>query len=66
METPLTSLVIYWLPLILVGGAWLLFARHLRKGPKYIRDINENFIRQNEEIISLLRDIKTSLENRKP
>ncbi len=66
METPITSLVIYWLPLIVLGGLWLLFVRHLRKGPKYIRDINENFRKQNNEIINLLRDIKTSLENRKP
>jgi 3-deoxy-D-manno-octulosonic-acid transferase len=61
-----TEHAVYWLPLVVLIAAWLYFFRQIRRGPNYIQEINERFGKQNEEIIALLREIKSVLENRRP
>jgi ATP-dependent Zn protease len=64
MEGHVTNFIIYWLPLILLIGIWIYFIQRTNRGRTDVRDMNASFKKQNEEIISLLRDIKQSLENR--
>ena len=66
MDSQLTYAVIYWLPLLALGAIWIFFIRRMTKGPSYLKEISAAYTKQNEEIISLLRDIKNNLENRKP
>ena len=66
MESQLTDIIIYWLPVLVLVAVWIFFIRRMTKGPSYIKEVSAAFTKQNEEIISLLRDIKNNLENRKP
>ena len=66
MDSQLTDIIIYWLPILVLVAIWIFFIRRMSKGPGYIKEMNAAFTKQNEEIIILLRDIKNNLENRKP
>ena len=65
MEDHTTSALVYWVPMIILIVIWVFFISRMGGYPKYLREMNDRFGRQNEEVISLLRDIKTILENRK-
>jgi cell division protein FtsL len=67
MTPQLHSILIYGLPTLLMIIVWLYFIRRMSsdyKGPKYIKDINENFSRQNEELIGLMREVRDLLKDK--
>jgi hypothetical protein len=69
MDTATSNFMIYVSPLLMLLGVYFLFFRILKRqkinGDK-INSLNEKIVKQNYEVIGVLRDIKGGLENRKP
>jgi hypothetical protein len=69
MDTLLINFIIFGLPFLLLVGAWLqlFFAfRREKKNAQKIDNLSNTIIKQNDEVIGALKDIKNTIENRKP
>jgi preprotein translocase subunit YajC len=66
MGSSINDFVIYVMPLLVLAGAWFVLLRRQQRNTKKLYELNDKIIEQNGEMIGVLRDIKVTLENRKP
>lgn len=69
MSESVTRFIIAWLPLILIMGGYLVYARYAQRGYRQhidrVEAINDRLVDSNSQIIAELRDIKEILRDRK-